>query len=199
MVQQKMTSAPRAAIGRAERRSDEIYRHYRLVAGQRGERFAAVAYAGKVQVFTTTGESLDEATGSLRQMIDNDIKHRADRRGVDRPSSLDFERALDLIGSRRTVVQHHLLERIMILGGETTSLEQLRTRSDFSHDALLRALARLARHIAAILDISLPKGPASGAVSMKLLIDTGGAKLDLDAEWTLQPEFVAAVRRHMAK
>lgn len=191
-------SRPRS-IGRVRRSSDEIYRQYRLVAGEQGHSFAAVAYAGKVAAFQTAGDSLDAALDALRAAIDADLAERTARRGDGELTSPDLERALDLLGIRKTPVQQHILERILASNQHPTTGQDLRLRSDFFEDALIRGLARLARTIADALQIDLSKGPASSAAAINLIVEAMGQEFNPASDWHFRPEFMIAVRRHMTK
>lgn len=198
-MQQAVAIEPRSSLSKVSRRSDETYRHYRLVAGQKGDGYAAVAYAGRIQAFTVTGDTLDSATKALKTIIDDDFRDRAARRGGGTPTSQDFELALNLMGSRKTAVQQHILERTWMSDGGAVSLPQLQLRSDFGDDAIVRGLSRMARHIAEILDYSLPKGAASTAAALEMIIQPNDTVFDPHSDWTFRGEFVVAVRRHMTR
>jgi hypothetical protein len=188
-----------APLTRAARHSDETYRYYRIVAGQRGLTFMAVAYPGKSRAFTARGETLEDAVEQTKTAIDADFEARLKLRGDSEPSHEDLVLALDLIGGRRSPVQQHLLHRIWQSGTNPTSIAILRGRSDFSTDALVRALTRLAKQIADALDIATPKGPGAVSAGLELLIEHVPAPVDPDAKWLFRRNFASAVARHMSR
>ncbi len=146
-MQRISESRPVSPIGRAEKQADETYRYYRIVAGQKEDAFAAVAYASKSKAFSAWGGSLEIAVDTLKQMIDNDFARRALNRRDNKPTAQDFERALELGHTRRTAIQQHLLERMWHNGDKPVSLELIQARSEFSRDAIGRAILRLARQM----------------------------------------------------
>lgn len=194
-----LANSPRVPIGRAERQIDEAYRYYRVVAGQKGDAFAAVAYAGKLKAFSTTGESLETTIDGVHQLIDEDFDRRLQKRKDGKPSAQDFERALDLGHTRRTAVQQHLLERMWHIGDKPMSLDILQARSEFSTDAIMRAIVRLARQMADILGLTIAAGPNSGASAMAVLVDASAEEFDFSGIWVLNVEFYRALKRHMEK
>lgn len=198
-MQHATAAQARQVAANVSRRADEIYRNYRLIGGSKGERFAAVAYAGKRQVFSAGGDDIDETLDALKRLIDDDFDNRAERRGHAGPSADDFELALDLASPKHTSVQRHVIEQIASHGDNPLSLLQMRRRSDFSEEALLRALARTAKVAAEMMQLKVPSGPSSAEAALELIALEAHANADPENFWTFRPEFVSAAARHIAR
>lgn len=179
------------------RSTDETYRHYRLIAGQRGDGFSAVAYAGKTRIFTGSGSDLDGALDDLKGQIDRDFEDRAKRRDGNLPSTEELERALALTSRTITEPLHHLLEALR--DGSEVSPQQIQRRSGAEEDALIRDLVRLARTLADILSVPLPKGTGSAPVALDLIAETITLSGDAEEPWLFREAFVTAAEAHLAR
>lgn len=175
----------------------ETYRHYRLIAGQRGDGFSAVAYAGKTCVFTGSGSDLDGALDDLKSQIDRDFESRAKRREGNLPSPEELELALALASRTITGPLHHLLE--VLRDGPEVSPQQIQRRSGAEEDALIRDLVRLARALADILSVPLPKGTGSAPAALDLIAETIALNGDADEPWRFRGAFVTAAEAHLAR
>lgn len=179
------------------RSTDETYRHYRLIAGQRGDGFSAVAYAGKTRIFTGSGSDLDGALDDLKGQIDRDFEDRAKRRDGNLPSTEELERALALTSRTITEPLRHLLEALR--DGSEVSPQQIQRRSGTEEDALIRDLVRLARTLADILSVPLPKGTGSAPVALDLIAETITLSGDAEEPWLFREAFVTAAEAHLAR
>lgn len=184
--------------GKVNRKLDETYRKYRLIAGQKGERFAAVAYAGRKPACSTVADDLDEALDTLKQSIDRDYQKRAERLAESDPTQEDFELALDLASARYSAVQRHVVERIGIDGERPVSLQQLQRNSELTDEAVLRALARTAKMVAEVVQVSTPGGPASAEAAFDVIAVEFDTSEHAGGRWLFKPEFVIAAARHTA-
>jgi hypothetical protein len=193
------STAPVSSTSRVpvRRSTDETYRHYRLIAGQRGDGFSAVAYAGKTCVFTGSGSDLDGALDDLKSQIDRDFESRAKRREGNLPSPEELELALALASRTITGPLHHLLE--VLRDGPEVSPQQIQRRSGAEEDALIRDLVRLARALADILSVPLPKGTGSAPAALDLIAETIALNGDADEPWRFRGAFVTAAEAHLAR
>lgn len=193
-----ITVARRTKVaGKVNRKLDESYRNYRLIAGQKGERFAAVAYAGKKPACSTAANELDEALDTLKLSIDRDFQNRAARIVDSGPTSEDFELALNLASARHTAAQRHVIARIAIEGAKPVSLQQLQRNSELSDDAVLRALARTAKMVADVLQIPVASGPARAEAAFDVIALQFDPSLRAEGRWLFRPDFVSAAARHI--
>jgi hypothetical protein len=179
------------------RSTDETYRHYRLIAGQRGDGFSAVAYAGKMRVFTGSGCDLDGALDDLKTQIDRDFDRKALQRESEFPSHEELELALALASTKITGALHHLLEVVRHEPQISPLLVQRRAGVD--EETLMRDLVRLARSVADILCLVLPKGTGSAAAALNLIGERIGTNGEADETWVFRPAFVAAADAHLAR
>ncbi|QHD70635.1 hypothetical protein GS397_26360 (plasmid) [Sphingobium yanoikuyae] len=179
------------------RSTDETYRRYRLIAGQRGDGFSAVAYAGTVCVFTGSGCDLDGAIYDLKSQIDRDFDRRASERSGELPSREELELALALASTRITPALHHLLQALC--HGPEISPQLVQRRSGASEETLMRDLVRLARSVADILSLPLPKGTANVGGALKLIGERVGISAGADETWIFRPAFVAAAEAHLVR
>jgi len=192
------TSSSAATKQVAVRRStDETYRHYRLIAGQRGDGFSAVAYAGKFRVFTGSGSDLDGALDDLKTQIDRDFALRAGQRKGGLPSSEELQLALPLASRAMTSPIMHLLEALR--DGPAVSPKQMQRTSGAEEETLLRDLVRLARTVATILALPLPKGNGNATAALDLLAERIAPNREASAVWVFRPAFVAAALAHLAR
>ncbi len=176
---------------------DETYRHYRLIAGQRGEGFSAVAYAGKVRVFAVSGSDLDAALDDLKMQIDRDFEGRVRERDGDQPSSGELSLALALASHKITGPLQHLLESLQ--EGPELSLAQVERRSGADRDTVLRDLVRLSRTLADILGVTLPKGSGSASAALDLVTESMDPAVAEDNTWTFRTAFAEAAQDHLAR
>jgi hypothetical protein len=184
-------SSSSAVKGVPIRRSiDETYRHYRLIAGQRGDGFSAIAYAGNVRVFTGSGSDLDGALDDLKMQIDRDFDRRVGQREGEQPSQEELELALSLASRKITPPLRHLLD--VLNAAPEVSLQQVQRRSGVDRGILLRDLVRLSRALADILGVTLPKGSSNASSALSLVTESMRPAGETDEIWTFRPAFIAA-------
>lgn len=197
-----MQAAPSLATARSKspiRRSlDEYYRHYRLIAGKRGDQYSAVAYAGRSLAFSASAADVDSALDQLKTLIDADFSQRHSQRRDAYPSAAEFARALALADRRLTGTHIHLLETVRDGKGEVHPF-QLQRRAGVDEEMLMREMARLARLIADILDIDLPKGAASAAAALDIVALDIAPPVDGATLWMFRPQFAAAIAYYLAR
>jgi hypothetical protein len=169
-----------------------------LIAGKRGEKFSAVAYAGRTLAFSATAADVDSALDELKALVDGDFAKRREQRRDACPSAAEFERALALADRRLTGTHIHLLETLRDGNGEVHPL-QLQRRAGIDEEMLMREMARLARLMADILDIGLPKGGANVAAAMDVIALDVALPVDRATLWVFRPQFAAAAGFHLAR
>ncbi|GAA0447798.1 hypothetical protein [Sphingomonas molluscorum] len=196
MLQQDVATAPRKIAGTPLRRADESYRHFRLVAAQTGIDHIAIAYAGKTPIFQLCAPDVDTALDDLRGRIDQDLARRAETRAGALPDSHDLQLALQLMDAHLTAASQHIISRVFDADWPAGPTDIL-LRSTFGEDALLRGLVRLARQMAEVIAVPLPKGPNNANAALALLIEDVPEPFALDGEWHFRKEFMVAARRHM--
>lgn len=196
LLSSTITRSP-ARCAPVRRSTDETYRHYRLIAGRRGDGFSAVAYAGKIRVFTGSGGDLDGALDDLRSQIDRDFDSRASKREGERPSREELELALALATARITEALQNLFEALQ--HGPEISPQLVQRRSGVDEETLVRDLVRLARAVADILSVSLAKGTGNAAAALNLIAEQIGISGEADETWIFRSAFVAAVNAHLAR
>jgi hypothetical protein len=179
------------------RSTDETYRHYRLIAGQRGDGYSSVAYAGKIRVSTGSGSDLDGALDDLKAQIDRDFDTRALKRESELPAREELELALALASTRITGALQHLLEALR--HGPEISPQLVQRRSGVDEETLMGDLVRLARSAADILSLALPKGTGNAAAALNLIAERIGISGEADETWVFRPAFVAAADAHLAR
>lgn len=181
---------------KATRRSrDEFYRDFRLIAGQRGDGFSSVAYAGKTSVFTGSGSDLDSALDDIKNQIDEDFSRRAARLEDDEPSAADFELALALAERKMTPALHHVLE--MLAEGTEFSLLQIERRAGIERDALVDEMLRFARTIARIFAQDLPSGSDHYRSALNLMVEQIIGQQSKTETWMFRSSFAEATRRYL--
>ncbi len=179
------------------RSTDETYRHYRLVAGQRGGGFSSVAYAGKISIFSGSGCDLEGALDDLKGQIDRDFDTRALRREGELPSREDLELALTLASTKITPSLQHLLEALR--HGPEVLPQLVQRRSGVDEETLMRDLVRMARSVADILGFTLPKGTGNAAAALNLIGERIAISREANQPWVFRPGFVAAAEAHLAR
>jgi hypothetical protein len=192
------TLGPARPKSPVRRSLDEYYRHYRLIAGKRGESFSAVAYAGRILAFSATAQDVDAALDRLKALIDGDFAERREQRSDAFPSEAEFERALALAERRLTGSHIHLLETLRDGNGEVHPL-QLQRRAGVDEEMLMRDMARLARLIADILDVGLPKGAANVAAALDMIALDIALPIERATPWLFRPQFAAAAGSFLAR
>lgn len=191
------TSRSAAKTVAVRRSIDESYRRYRLIAGQRGDGFSAVAYAGKTPVYTGSGSDLDGALDDLKIQIDRDFERRVRERENGLPSCEEFSLALALASRKITGPMQYVLEALE--AGSDVSPQQMQRRSGADRDTLHRDLVRLLRTLADILGVKLPKGSANAVAALDLVMESMHSAGEDEETWTFRPAFVDAARDHLAR
>lgn len=192
------SSAQRVARPPLVRRSaDETYRHYRLIAGQNGEGFSAVAYVGKAKAFIASGSGVEATIDELKAQIDHDYARRAAHREGGIPTRDELQLALALASSAVKGPVPHILEALR--DGPTVAPDQIRRGSGVDEEELMASLLRLARKIAAILNLPLSKGHGSAATALGLIVERiePGETFEC-AVWIFRADFVAAAIAHLS-
>lgn len=179
------------------RSKDETYRNYRLMAGQRGDGFSSVAYAGKTRVFSGSGSDLDGALDDVKTQIDKDFASRKARLDSGGLSPEDFELALALCARKITATLEQFLP--MLHGGPSLPLSQAERRASVDRETLRAELLRLARAIANVLNLAGPKSSDNTFSALNLMVETISARGSTDETWTFRPSFVKAVLRHLER
>lgn len=195
-----LATKPHRSAGRLApiRRSlDETYRYYRLIAGQRGDGFSAVAYAGKTSVFTGSGSDLEGALDDLKSQIDRNYADHLSRRKDNHPSPDELVLAFSLLSEKINDRVQSVLEALT--AGCEVSVQQVLRRSGGDHEILRRDIARLARSIAAILSISLPKGPANTSAALDLIMEPSCVADEAEEIWTFRRAFTEAAKKYLAE
>lgn len=179
------------------RSSDETYCHYRLIAGQRGDGFSAVAYAGKTLVHTGSGSDLEGALDDVKIQIDRDFERRVRERDNGMPSCEEFSLALALASRKITGPMQNLLDS---LENDSAVLpRQMQRRLGADRDTLHQDLVRLSRALADILAVKLPKGSANSGAALDLIMESMHSAGEDEEIWTFRPAFVEAGREQLAR
>jgi hypothetical protein len=182
----------------AVRRSlDETYRHFRLIAGQRGDGFSAVAYAGKARIFAGSGSDLEGALDDLKSQIDRKYSECLAQRDGGQPTCEELSLALALASEKINARLQHLLEALTI--GSDVSVHQVLRRSGSDRETLLRDIVRLARLISSILGIPLPKGPANASAALDVVLKSPGVMEEAEENWAFRPAFAEAAKTYLEK
>lgn len=187
--------SPRTKVTPARRSTDETYRSFRLLAGQRGDGFSSAAYAGKNCVFAGSGSDLDGALDDIKTQIDEDFARRAVRLNDNRLSVADFELALALSERRITPALQHVLE--MLADGEEVSMAQIERRAGAGREVLIDDILRLARAIARVFAIDLPRGADKARSALHLIVEQIIGRQSADEAWTFRASFVEAAQRYL--
>lgn len=196
MLAQSPVRSP-STIAPARRSVVEIYRHHRLVAGQKADGFSAVSYAGKILTFSSSGSVAHEALDDLRAQIDSEFARLASQRRDGLPTADELALALALVGPKIPQSMQHLLE-IMDEFGEV-HVQQLLRRAGTNEEALLRDLVRLARACAKALDIRLAKGATNASAAVELIAGHIELAEPLPDVWLFRTVFAQAGARHLAR
>lgn len=184
---------PKRRLPQAVRQAEEAYRRYRIVAGQRGHKFMAVAYAGRSCKFSVDRANAIEAVDAIKSLIDVDYAQRSEaRRGPISDDEMLF--ALELTSDRHTAAINHVLDWVVRYGDGPASLAVIGNSSDLTTVQLARGLGKLAKDIAEILELS-DHGPEAGSNNLGLLIDPVPEHLERDSGWHFTQPFVDAARR----
>jgi hypothetical protein len=179
-----------AVADNARRRAATSHRGFRMFAEQRGERFAGMAYAGKMPIFDAEGANLDDVARALREMIDRDLARRQASAGSKGWSSDDYVLALFRISAVLNPIQTHIIRRIGKVAGEPLTPEELRWPSGFADDAILGSLSRLAMMVSHALDDDMDIADASvPAKAIASLVEGNGLP-----PWTFRASFTGAAR-----
>lgn len=176
---------------------DQTYRHYRLIAGQRGDGFSAIAYAGKDRMFAGSGSDLEGALDDLKSQIDHKFSECVARRDGGQPTCDELSLALALASEKINDRMQHLLEALTT--GSEVSVHQISRRSGSDRETLLRDIVRLARLISSILSISLPKGPANASAALDVVLNSPSVAEEAEEKWTFRPAFVEAAKKYLEK
>lgn len=188
-------TATKTKLNPARRSRDEFYRNFQLVAGQRGDGFSSVAYAGRTSMFAGSGSDLDAALDDIKDQIDKDFAHRAARLQNDGLSAADFELALALVERQMPPAVHHVLE---MLADETElSLLQVERRAGIERDALVAQMLRFARAIAGVYARDPRTGPDNARSTLNLIVEQIIGHQSTDETWTFRLSFVEAARSYL--
>ena len=188
-------TATKTKLNPARRSRDEFYRNFQLVAGQRGDGFSSVAYAGRTSMFAGSGSDLDAALDDIKDQIDKDFAHRAARLQNDGLSAADFELALALVERQMPPAVHHVLEMLADEFFNDTATTEIYTLS--LHDALVAQMLRFARAIAGVYARDPRTGPDNARSTLNLIVEQIIGHQSTDETWTFRLSFVEAARSYL--
>lgn len=182
-------TAPRRLSRHARRTADQSYENFRLVIGNKGERSAGIAYAGKVPAFHAEAATTQDVADQLRSQIDEDLDRRR-AKGAPSWQADDFALALELISHRLSPIQTHVLSRIAEAGRKPMDIASMVWPSGFAPDAVRRAFNRTVKMVFQALDPESTKGSKAGEA-----FDAHVRSTEDGGPWTFSDAFREAAAR----
>jgi hypothetical protein len=166
---------------------------YRIIAGQRGKSFKAIAYVDMRKVAETSGENAEEAINSLKAFLDAKTAKRKEGRKEEVPSAAEFKDALEVL---RVNMPDRLMDILFThrrLPDDTATMLQLaRISSGWTSTVMEVEYARLGRKISRLLGFSpVCKGLEPHLMPVVVFATPKGSMHK--GIWKLRPQFAAAL------
>jgi hypothetical protein len=166
---------------------------YRIIAGQQGKSFKAIAYVGMRKVAETSEENADKAIESLKALLDAKTAKRKEERKQEVPSSAEFQDALEALrASMPRNLMNILLTHRRLPDNTGTMLQLARISSAWTPTVMGVEYARLGRKISRLLGFSpVAKGLEPHLIPIVVFATPKGSVNK--GIWKLRPQFVAAL------